>query len=95
MVISSKWDMESLYWSMAKDFQEKIKTLYNKKDWERGYIVAKGRDNTERNFGIVTISAAVISNQQKKDIDEKAISLQIAELKKKSKKIEGNSFLML
>lgn len=95
VVISSKWDMESLYWSMAKDFQEKIKTLYNKKDWERGYIVAKGRDNTERNFGIVTISAAVISNQQQKDIDEKAISLQIAELKKKSKKIEGNSFLML
>lgn len=79
----------------AKAFQEKIKTLYNKKDWERGYIVAKGRDKIERNFGIVTISAAVISNQQQKDIDEKAISLQIAELKKKSKKIEGNSFLML
>lgn len=57
--------------------------------------MAKGRDNTERNFGIATISAAVISNQQQKDIDEKAISLQIAELKKKSKKIEGNSFLML
>ena len=48
--------------------------------------MAKGRDNTERNFGIVTISAAVISNQQQKDIDEKAISLQIAELKKKEQK---------
>ena len=39
-----------------------------------------------RDGGIVTISAAVISNQQQKDIDEKAISLQIAELKKRAKK---------
>jgi len=94
VVISSKWEIEEQYWKIVKDFKEKIEFLYNKEDWGRGYIIAKGRDEIEKKFAIVTLSAAVISNQCQKDIDEKEIFLQIAELKKKSKKIEGNSFLM-
>lgn len=95
VVVVPHWDVKKIHEKIVKDFHENIKPLYNEKDWNRGYIKAKGRDGVERKFGIVTISTSVISNQKEDIKNDEEISLQIAKLKKESKHIEGNSFLMI
>lgn len=95
VIITSHWEVERLHRQIVEDFHKNICTLYNEKDWKRGFITAKGRDGIEKEFPIVTISTSVISNQKKRPKDTDEFSLQIAKLKKESKHIAGNSFLMI
>lgn len=95
VIISPDWNTESLYKKIAEDFHKNISALYHDKDWEKGFIMAKGRDGIQKEYPIVTISAAVFSNEKEKAVNEEELYIRIAELKKQSKNIEGNSFCVI
>jgi diguanylate cyclase (GGDEF)-like protein len=78
---------------IVKDFAAMSPKLYSEADQKRGYIEAKDRDGEVRRFGMVTISVAVVTNQQKK-IERVAEVAQIgAELKEWAKTHGGNRWV--
>lgn len=93
VMITRDWDIRPLLEQVSSRFQEKIVPLYNEEDLERGYIISKDRRGEVDKFPIVTLSVAVITNQNRdfKGLDDFSESLVRA--KKGSKAIAGNSYV--
>lgn len=67
---------------IINDFSLKIRELYDSKDKERGYIITTNRLGQQRNFPIMTISIAVVTNENRKFESHVEISDAVAEVKK-------------
>jgi len=80
---------------VTAQFDERVRLLYLKEDLDRGYIEAKARHGENiMKFPIMTISLAGVTNAHR-DIPNYAQATNIAaEVKKKSKAIQGSSFFI-
>ncbi|MBO5292856.1 MAG: GGDEF domain-containing protein [Lachnospiraceae bacterium] len=91
VVIAEYQNIQPLLENISSRFQEKIVPLYRKEDFQRGYIISKDRHGAVEQFPIVTLSIAVITNQ---NYDFKGLadfSEHLVKAKKESKAIVGNS----
>jgi len=79
--------------AIKNGMDERIGELYNEEDRLRGYIVSKDRQGVVREFPLVTLSMAVISNEDRKLSSIAEISEIAGELKKLAKNISGNSYV--
>jgi len=77
--------------TIKNEMDEKIGELYSDEDRKRGYIVSKDRQGVVREFPLVTLSMAVISNEERRLSSIAEISEIAGELKKLAKSITGNS----
>jgi len=77
--------------AIKKEMDEKIGELYRDEDRIRGYIVSKDRQGVVREFPLVTLSMAVISNEERRLSSIAEISEIAGQLKKLAKSISGNS----
>lgn len=93
VVIAEYWDIQPILENISSYFQEKIVSLYSKEDYQRGYIISKDRHGVVEEFPIVTLSMAVITNQnyEFKGLDD--FSEHLVKAKKGSKAIAGNSYV--
>lgn len=92
VIITNRWDVESLLEQITSLFQEKIVSLYSDEDYQRGFIVSKNRKGQVEQFPIVTLSMAVITNREKCFTSVDEFSEELAAVKKKSKQMQGNSY---
>jgi diguanylate cyclase (GGDEF)-like protein len=76
------------------EFDRLIRYLYSKEDLQRGHIVAKARDGTVKQFPIMTISLAGVSNQERQIKGYGEVTNIAAEVKKRAKKKDGSCFEM-
>lgn len=76
-------------------FSESIRSLYSDEDWEQGYIVSRNRHGFTENFPIATLSIAVVTNEAQGFSSMEELSHAVAEVKKKSKQISGNSIVTI
>ncbi len=79
--------------AIIKQFDEKIIQFYNEVDRVRGHIVGKTRQGQEILFPIMSISIAVVTNDQGKQINHIEIGEIAAELKEYVKSIPGSAFV--
>lgn len=78
---------------IMKDFDAVSPSFYNEEDRERGYIIAKNRQNEEVKTGLLSVSIGIVSNLSQPITHVAQIAEIGAELKKYAKGIEGSSFV--
>ncbi len=84
-----KYGFEKVYdilENIQRDFKSLAKTLYKEEDRERGYIIAKDRFGTEREFELLSVSCVLV--EIKNLIDSLYFDNILGELKKSSKKVD-------
>lgn len=79
---------------ITTEFDKRVRSLYGKEDLDKGYIVAAARDGAIKQFPIMTISLAGVTNETR-PIDSYAQVTNIAaEVKKKVKKEQRSCFIL-
>ena len=78
---------------IIQDFSLMSPTLYSEADRKRGYIEARDRDGETRRFGMTSISAAVVTNDQRPLMRVAEVSQIGAELKEWAKTHGGNRWV--
>jgi len=79
---------------IVKNFDEKIRALYNNEDRSQGFIVSQARDGSTRKFPIMAISMAGATNAHRKISSYAEITNITAEVKKKAKDTPGSVFIL-
>lgn len=79
---------------ITTEFDKRIRALYTKEDLDRGYIVAKSREGEIKQFPIMTLSLAGVSNISRPLTSYGEITNICASVKKVAKKIPGSVFVL-
>ncbi len=79
---------------ITSEFDKRVRALYNKEDLERGYIIAKSREGQIRQFPIMTLSIAGVSNINQPLTSYGQITNICAAVKKVAKKTPGSVFVL-
>ena len=79
---------------ITKEFDRRVRSLYSQEDLALGYIVAHARDNSVKQFPIMTISLAGVTNEYRAITSYAEVTNIAADLKKKAKAIEGSVFVL-
>jgi len=79
---------------ITKEFNSRIRNLYSKEDLAQGYIVAHARDGSVKQFPIMSISLAGVTNEFRTISSYAEVTNIAADLKKKAKDIGGSVFVM-
>ncbi|NLG88262.1 MAG: response regulator [Clostridiaceae bacterium] len=93
-IVITSWDKyEAICKLIIEDFDEKIINLYNEKDRKNGYIITKNRLGQMKKFPIITISLAVVTNENIKYENYLQVAEVAAEIKKHVKELAGSNYL--
>jgi diguanylate cyclase (GGDEF)-like protein len=93
-IIITSWDKyEGICKMIIEDFDNKIVSLYNENDKKNGYIITKNRLGKVRTYPIMTISLAVVTNENNEYINPLEIGEAAAEVKKYVKTFTGSKYL--
>ena len=79
---------------ITKEFDKQVRSLYSQEDLTKGFIIAHARDGTVKQFPIMTISLAGVTNVHRTITSYGEVTNIAAEVKKKAKAIEGSVFVM-
>jgi GGDEF domain-containing protein len=79
---------------IIKIFDRMIVHRYKKEDLARGYIVTENRKGEKETFSIMTLSIAVLVNQERMFKHQGEISHMIADLKKYTKSLPGSNYFV-
>jgi len=79
---------------VTTEFDKRARSLYNEEDLKAGHIVAHSRDGSIKEFPIMTISLAGITNAHRTITSYGEVTNIAAEVKKKAKAIEGSVFVI-
>lgn len=87
-------DPEDLCKRLIARFDEKMRALYDPADLERGYLRGIDRHGVARQFGLLSLSIAVVSTNTRSFNSVDHLSQVSAELKQAAKHISGNSYVL-
>jgi GGDEF domain-containing protein len=76
------------------EFDKRVRVLYSEEDLQKGCIVAHARDGTIKEFPIMTISLAGVTNAHRPITSYAQITNIAAEVKKKAKKDPHSCFVL-
>jgi len=79
--------------SIITEFDKKIPSLYSEQDKEKGYITTVSRTGKIKDYPIMTISIAIVTNEHRKIENAIQAGEIAAELKKMAKRIEGSTYV--
>ncbi|MDD5594930.1 MAG: diguanylate cyclase [Candidatus Omnitrophica bacterium] len=79
---------------ITSEFDKRVRSLYNEEDLKAGKIIAHARDGSIKEFPIMTISLAGVTNVHRPIASYVEVTNIAAEVKKKSKAIPGSSFVI-
>jgi diguanylate cyclase (GGDEF)-like protein len=79
---------------IVKNFDEKIKALYNEEDKNQGFIVSHARDGSLKQFPLMAISMAGATNAHRVISSYSEVTNITAEVKKKAKDTPGSVFII-
>jgi diguanylate cyclase (GGDEF)-like protein len=79
---------------IIQEFDKRVRGLYNEEDLSKGYIVAHSRDGTIKQFPIMTISLAGVTNEHRTITSYGEVTNIAADIKKKAKSVEGSVFVL-
>jgi diguanylate cyclase (GGDEF)-like protein len=79
---------------IIREFDKQARSLYSQEDLQAGFIIAHARDGTVKQFPIMSISLAGVTNVHREIASYGEVTNIAAEVKKKAKAIEGSVFVM-
>ncbi len=86
--------MEAICTQILDQFKQGIGSFYDPQDAERGYFEARNRQGKVQQFPLVSLSIAVVSNQNRPIQSVAQASLIASEVKKLAKSRAGNSYVI-
>lgn len=93
VIITTPDRMDIIGQTVVEKFSSKTKTFYNAHDLEVGYIIAKGREEVERKYPLISISVAGVSSLVRRLICPSQVAEIAAVIKKRAKSMGGNMYL--
>lgn len=93
-IIHANADVEALCQALIKTFDERVSTLYDEVDLQRGYLQGIDRQGMPRRFGLLSLSIAIVRTHSRHFRSVEEISKVAAELKNKAKLIPGSSYVI-
>jgi len=85
---------ENLCKRLIERFDEQVRSLYDQVDLERGYLRGIDRHGVARQFGLLSLSIAVVSTNTRRFNSVDHMSQVAAELKHAAKHISGSSYVL-
>lgn len=85
---------EPLCTRLIANFDQQVRGLYDQIDLERGYLRGIDRHGVARQFGMLSLSIAVVSTNVRHFTSVDHMSQVAAELKQAAKQISGSSYVM-
>ena len=79
--------------SIVKEFDKKIAEFYDPDDCKRGFIVGKTRQGQNMNFPIMTVSIAVVTSNERSQMNHIEFGEIAAELKEYAKSLPGSLYV--
>jgi len=79
---------------IINEFAKRIRSLYSQEDLTAGFIIAHARDGSVKQFPIMTISLAGVSNEFRPVTSYAEVTNIAADLKKKAKATGGSVFVI-
>ncbi len=79
---------------ITSEFDKRVRSLYSEEDLKLGHIVAHARDGSIKQFPIMTISLAGVTNETRVISSYGEVTNIAAEIKKKAKAVEGSVFVV-
>jgi len=79
---------------VISELDKRIRNLYNQEDLSRGYVIAHARDGAIKQFPIMTISLAGVTNDYRQITSYGQVTNIAAEVKEKVKDIGGSAFII-
>ena len=93
IIIVNPLCVESVCQGIIERFDQRIRILYADNDLERGHIVMYNRQGAETRYPVMTISLAVVTNENRSYSSHLEVSDIAAELKKRAKSINGSVYI--
>ena len=93
VIITTPDRMDIIGQTVVDKFSAKSKSFYNAHDLAAGYIIAKGREETERKYPLISISVAGVSSEVRRLICPSQVAEIAAGIKKKAKNMGGSLYL--
>lgn len=93
IIITDPEHAEAICSEIIANFDERIRTLYSYEDLELGFISTLSRRGEQRDYPIMTISLAIVTNEFHCLHTHLEVSEIAAELKKKLKLQQGSNYL--
>jgi len=94
ILVTSPESAQAVADHITSEFDKRVRSLYDDEDLTRGYIIAHARDGAIKQFPIMTISLAGITNAHRTITSYGEVTNIAAEVKKKAKAIEGSVFVI-
>jgi diguanylate cyclase (GGDEF)-like protein len=80
--------------NIIEQFDEKIKELYSSEDIKTGFISTRDRKGRKSDFGLMSLSLAVITNEHIPFTSYEEVAKAAASLKKKVKNMSGSNYVI-
>lgn len=93
-LIHADADVEWLCQSLIRAFDARVAALYDEADLRRGYLQGYDRQGMPRQFGLLSVSIAVVSTHWREFRSVEDIGQVAAELKNQAKLIPGSSYVI-
>ena len=94
IVVTEPERYEEICKAVVKNFDEQIPLLYDSEDRQRGAIIGKNRQGTEVVYPLMTISIAVVTDQEGSIKKPQILSRRAAELKEYAKSLPGSVYVV-
>ncbi len=94
MIITTPQKCEEVCKAIIKEFDNQVGDFYDPEDRANGHIVSKTRQGKKMCFPFMTISIAVVTNEQRGKINQIEIGEIAAELKEHAKSLPGSVFVV-
>lgn len=93
IAITSPDKVDDICLNIIEQFDSTIQLFYSSEDRKRGYIVTKDRSNQDVSFPFMSISIAVVSNEQREIENHWHVAEIAAEMKKYAKSKAGSVYV--
>ncbi|NTW77309.1 MAG: diguanylate cyclase [Syntrophaceae bacterium] len=93
VVIASPEQTKRVCQELVDDFERRIVRFYDVQDVQRGYIKGKDRQGVVQKFPLITISAAIVTDDGTRFKNPLDMAMTAAKLKEYAKTLPGNNYV--
>lgn len=93
VVIGDPDQVESICRKLVFDFEKRIMSYYAKEDAQNGYFIGKNRQGIRQKFPLITITAAIVTDDGSRFKNPLDMARMAAELKEYAKMLPGSNYV--
>jgi diguanylate cyclase (GGDEF)-like protein len=93
VVIGDPDQVQAICKRLVTDFQSRIISFYEEKDAQNGYFVGKNRQGIVQKFPLITVTAAIVTDDGSRFTNPLDMARMAAELKEYAKMLPGSNYV--